>query len=82
VSPIWGFELKAELPKPVGYPYHPITLGDWLKKKRIDEGLACWEVNQQLGVFDSTRYDWENNITMPLHKNREKLRNYLSILLK
>ncbi len=76
VLPIWEFELKAKyLPK--DYPHHPVTLGDFLKKKRMDELLTCGEVNEQLGIFDSTRYDWENNITKPTHKNREKLRIYL-----
>ena len=47
--PIWEFELTAEY-LPRDYPHHPVTPGNFLKKKRMDELLTCGEVYEQLEV--------------------------------
>ena len=47
------------------YPLKIETLGDHLRKKRLDLGLLQREVGQKLGVDGCTIYNWENNRTSP-----------------
>jgi len=42
-----------------------ITLGDHLKKKRLDLGLWQKQVADQIGVDEGTLYNWERQRTVP-----------------
>lgn len=55
--------LKAELPKPSGYPKELVTLGDQLKAKRLDLGLLQREVAELVGVTEFTIHNWERGKT-------------------
>jgi ribosome-binding protein aMBF1 (putative translation factor) len=77
--PIWDIELTAYKPKPKGYPDHPVTLGDYLKKKRIDENLSKEQVCKDLDIYMSTRIRWEENMIEPRGESVEKLKAYLKI---
>jgi transcriptional regulator with XRE-family HTH domain len=55
--------LKAGKPKP--YPAVPGTLGDHLKRRRLELGLLQREVAEQLGVSESTLRHWEKYTTTP-----------------
>lgn len=52
------------LPRPIitpkGYPLEPRTLGDHIRKKRLDLGLQQQEVATQIGVTKSTVWNWEH----------------------
>lgn len=76
---IWEIELRAKRPLPADYPHNPKTLGDYLKKKRIDERLTCGQVSTALGIHESQRKRWEENRSQPIGKNREKLKLYLGL---
>lgn len=47
------------------YPPNPKTLGDHLKKQRLDMGLRQKDVALRLAVNDWTICNWENNKTVP-----------------
>jgi transcriptional regulator with XRE-family HTH domain len=53
--------------KPVAshYPYTLSTLGDHLRKRRLDLGLRQGDVAAQLAVNISTVTNWEKNYTAP-----------------
>lgn len=41
------------------------TLGDHIRKRRLDLGLMQKEAAEQIGVSDATIYNWERNATSP-----------------
>src|SRR4051794_23628330 len=51
------------MPPPRGYPPRPKTLGDHLRKVRLDRGLRHDEVARELGVSRATLFNWEGNRT-------------------
>ena len=55
--PICRLTLKADRPKP--YPKEINTLGDHLKKKRLDLGLFRKEATHIIGVNTTTVRNWE-----------------------
>ena len=55
--------LKA--PRPTPHPQIPVTLGDHLKKRRLELGLLQHQVAQRTGVSVSTVMNWENGHTRP-----------------
>jgi transcriptional regulator with XRE-family HTH domain len=57
--------LKAERPLPPAYPNSLKTLGDHLRKKRIDLKLLQKEVAQKLGVDEASVHNWERGHTTP-----------------
>jgi ribosome-binding protein aMBF1 (putative translation factor) len=56
-------ELKSAKPKP--YPKVLNTLGDHVKKKRLDLGLLRNDVAAQIRVHPTTIGNWEHNRTTP-----------------
>jgi len=51
------------MPPPRGYPRELATLGDHLRKARLDRGVFQEEVARELGVSVSTLINWEINHT-------------------
>jgi transcriptional regulator with XRE-family HTH domain len=51
--------LIKQLPKEL--TEDPITLGDHLRRRRIELGLYQKDVAEQIGVTTSTIWNWENN---------------------
>ena len=51
--------LTAPKPLPAGYPKTLTTIGDHLRKRRLDLGLTQLEVAPQLGVTEKTVNTWE-----------------------
>ena len=74
---ICGLNLEASVPRPKGYPENPQTLGQHLKKRRMDEGLTPFEMSLELGVYDTTIYKWEEGVTNPSPENSKKIIAYL-----
>ena len=48
-----------------GYPKNIKTIGDHLRKKRLDLELSQKEVAQIIGVSEATIWNWENNRKSP-----------------
>jgi transcriptional regulator with XRE-family HTH domain len=63
--PFCHFTVKAERPRPSAYPQELKTLGDHIRKKRLDLGLLQREVAEKLGVDKDSVYHWEKNQYAP-----------------
>lgn len=48
-----------------GYPVHPRSVGEHLRKRRLDLGLYQSQVAKQLGVDETTIVNWEKGRTHP-----------------
>jgi DNA-binding XRE family transcriptional regulator len=57
--------LKAQKPSYSPYPASLTTIGDHLKKKRLDMNLFQKDVAYQIGVTEEAVYNWENNRSKP-----------------
>ena len=51
--------LRAPKPPPPGYPSDPTTLGEHIRKRRLDLGLTQKELAGLLGVDEWTVINWE-----------------------
>lgn len=58
-------------------PATPRTLGDHLRKVRIESGLTLEQVARVLGVFWMTVHYWEHNRYAPKPQSREKIVEFL-----
>ena len=54
-------------------PEQPMTIGEHLRKKRVDSGLTNMQVAQTLGVCCQTVERWEHNRTAIPPKSRAKI---------
>jgi transcriptional regulator with XRE-family HTH domain len=62
---------------PRGYNINPITIGDYIKQYRIANSYTAFEMSIELGVYNSTIYKWENNITKPQGNNLNKIIEFM-----
>jgi len=66
--PFCHISLRGQKPLPRAYPRELRTLGDHLRKKRLDLKLLQKQVGLILGVEEATIWNWENNhSSMKLH---------------
>jgi transcriptional regulator with XRE-family HTH domain len=63
--PCCRWTLKAKRPLHSAYPKEINTLGDHIRKRRLDMGLRQRDVARQIGVNKDTIYNWEMNRTEP-----------------
>jgi transcriptional regulator with XRE-family HTH domain len=63
--PFCHFRLKTQKPLSPYYPNNLNTLGDHLRKKRLDLGLRQNDVADKIAVHEATIYSWEKNRTSP-----------------
>ncbi len=52
-----------------GYPLHPKTLGDQIRKSRLDAGMLIKDLASMLGVTADTIINWEIRNTHPMKQN-------------
>jgi DNA-binding XRE family transcriptional regulator len=57
--------LKAQKPSNKPYPKSLITIGDHIKKRRIDLNLTHKEAAKLLGVQNESICNWEHNYCTP-----------------
>jgi len=57
--------LNAQKPKSTKYPKELETLGDHIRKRRLDLGLFQRDVAHEIGVDTETIYRWESNESLP-----------------
>jgi DNA-binding XRE family transcriptional regulator len=62
---------------PKGSNVNPVTLGDYLKLYRLENGYTSFEMSLELDVYNSTIYKWENNLTKPQGKNLNKIIEFM-----
>lgn len=65
VLPALLFKQKFRNPIPQNYPQEPTTIGEHLRKKRIDSDLSQAELAKILGVSTDCLTYWENNRSNP-----------------
>ncbi|MEW6108051.1 MAG: helix-turn-helix transcriptional regulator [Nitrospirota bacterium] len=57
-------QYRMTLPRPIippkGYPLKPRTLGEHIRKRRLDLGLLQIDVAAEIGVTESTVWNWEH----------------------
>ena len=63
--PFYRMEKRVEKRKPKGYSENPQTIGEHIRKKRIDEGLLQKELATLFGTSVDTITNWENNKYFP-----------------
>ncbi len=66
--------------KPVGYPSNPKTLGEHIKKMRIDKGLFQREVADILNVEVVNIEHWENARNYPMKKYLPRIIDFLGYI--
>ena len=71
--PFCHITLKTQKPLPSAYPRTLKTLGDHLRKRRLDLKLLQKELAQKIGVCVSSIYSWENNLSIPAIKHIPKI---------
>lgn len=59
--PIRQITLKVQKPPNSAYPTALFTIGDHIKKKRLDMNLFQKDVAKLLGVKEESIYNWENS---------------------
>jgi transcriptional regulator with XRE-family HTH domain len=64
--PFCHVRLSGPKPLPKAYPKHLKTLGDHLRKRRLDLGLLQKDVAEQLGVDTASIGNWESNEIRPM----------------
>jgi len=55
--------LKGEKPKSLKYPKKLRSIGDHIRKRRLDLHLLQRDAAEQIGVSAATIYNWERNLT-------------------
>src|SRR5512135_1805481 len=63
--PALHVRLSARKPEKSAYPKERKTLGDHLRKRRLDLGLLQREVAERLGVSEGSVWEWERNRAAP-----------------
>jgi DNA-binding XRE family transcriptional regulator len=69
--------LRGHKPAPPGYPESLETVGDHIRKKRMDFRLTQKEVAEGLGVNKDTIRFWENSKARPSLVNIPKIIEFL-----
>jgi DNA-binding XRE family transcriptional regulator len=75
--PFCNVSLKAKRPAPPGYPADPATLGEHLKKRRLDLKLFQKDVARMIGVDETSIWNWENNQSRPVARLTPKIWEFL-----
>ena len=67
---------------PDGYPINPKTIGEHMRKKRMDNRLMQSEVANIIGVSEESIWNWENGRTKQSKKNLEIISAFVTSSLK
>lgn len=63
--PICPITLRAVKPKPDGYPHNPKSLGEHIRKRRMDLGLFQRDVAANVGAKVTSVTNWEKGHAEP-----------------
>lgn len=71
--------LYAKKPYRKPFPKEIKTLGDQLRKVRLERNMSQKEVAKIIGVTTDTITNWELNRNKPQKKYSKQIKNYLSL---
>jgi DNA-binding transcriptional regulator YiaG len=74
---ICELELLALAPNKKGYPTHPKSYGDYMRKMRLDCKLTQKDLSLILKVYTSTIDKWERGVTKPNNYNKNQIIQFL-----
>jgi hypothetical protein len=63
--PCCHIRLIARKPPPVAYPEGLETLGDHIRKRRLDLGLLQRELGEEPEVDETAIHNWQTNLAFP-----------------
>ncbi len=75
--PFCHFEKTTKKPISKAYPKRLITIGDHIRKRRLDLKLTQIQLAGLIGVDEMTIVNWELNYTKPLDKHVDKIIDFL-----
>jgi DNA-binding XRE family transcriptional regulator len=75
--PFCHISLKAPRPLTPGYPQTPVTIGEHLKKRRLDLKLFQKNVARIIGVDETSIWNWENGQSRPASRLIPKIWKFL-----
>ena len=70
-------ELESDRPRDVAYPKTLTTIGDHLRKARLDKGLSQPKVAEIIGVLTDTITTWELNQHAPGINHMKAVINFI-----
>ena len=74
--PKFSIDTSRPIIPPKGYPANPSTIGEHIRKKRLDGNLILSDLAKIVGVSESTIWNWENG-TLPGVKHVPSIIRYL-----
>jgi transcriptional regulator with XRE-family HTH domain len=74
--PKYSLALPRPIIPPRGYPLSPRTIGEHIRKRRLDLGLLQIEIAKMIGVTESTIWNWEHG-TEPELRHMPKIIEFL-----
>ncbi len=75
--PFCHLEFRAKKPLPEAYPKELRTIGDHVRKRRLDLKMTQREVAEILRVDKTTVWNWESNRTEPLTRHLPSITLFL-----
>jgi DNA-binding transcriptional regulator YiaG len=66
---------------PDGYPVNPETIGEHIRKKRMDCRLMQSDVANIIGVSEESIWNWEHGRTKPSKKNLKIINAFVTASL-
>lgn len=77
---VYTFDIEIDLVKlDPKYPKEPKTLGERIRKARMDQHLMVKELAQRVGVVPETVINWEKRNLRPTRRHLERLREVLGL---
>ena len=75
---IYTFETEINLLEfNPAYPKEPKSLGERIRKARMDRGLMIKELAEIIGVTEDTVINWEIRGRKPVGRNMERVREFI-----
>lgn len=78
-DPTLSLQIPRPFRKPEGYPEKPTTIGEEIRKHRMDLGLYQKDVAGYLGVKTNTLLLWEKNRKHPYSTRLPRIVSFLDI---
>jgi transcriptional regulator with XRE-family HTH domain len=75
--PFCHIALKSQRTILTPYPKELKTIGDYIRKRRLDLELLQKDVAKLIGVTEATIYDWESNRTSPRFRYTPRIIEFL-----